>query len=142
MNTINKKMKIISPKLDDTFFGNALKDLEPETSKSIKSDLDLIDAPVEYLDFLERYGVGELSSFFRIDYQLLTHNEIYGREIKELEGMLIFASDIGDYLYAFDTKNNWEVVDIDTSGEVFERYGDFETFMNSMLDDIIQANKA
>ena len=128
--------------MDDTFFGNALKDLEPETSKSIKSDLDLIGAPVEYLDFLERYGVGELSSFFRIDYQLLTHNEIYGREIKELEGMLIFASDIGDYLYAFDTKNNWEVVDIDTSGEVFERYGDFETFMNSMLDDIIQANKA
>jgi len=130
-------MKIIFLRLDETFFGNALRDLEPETSKSIKSDL--IGAPVEYLDFLERYGVGELSSFFRIDYQLLTHKEIYGQEIKELEGMLIFAGDIGDYLYAFDTKNNWEVVDIDTSGEVFERYGDFETFMNTILDKIIES---
>ena len=138
MNIIDKKMNMISSKLDEVFFGNALKNMKPEISKAIKSDL--AGAPKEYLNFLEQYGVGELSSFFRIDYELLDYKEIYGQKIKELEGMLIFASDIGDYLYAFDTKNNWEVVDIDTSGEVFERYGDFETFMNTILDEIIENN--
>ncbi len=107
-----------------------LKDIEICKEKNI---------PQEFINFLLQYGIGELSIAFRIDSEILPHQEIYGRTIKELDGMLVFGSDIGEYTYAFDTKNNWEVVDIDASGEIFERYGDFETFINKMLDEIIES---
>lgn len=139
MSTIDSKMKTIIPNLDKEFFGNSLDSLDPKVSKLIINDLK--GAPNTFLDFIRRYGVGELSSFFRIDYELLPHEKIYKREIKELEGMMIFGSDVGDYLYAFDTKNNWEVVDLDTSGTVFKKYGNFESFINKILDEIIEVDE-
>ena len=139
MSTIDEKMKKLMTQIDDSFFGNSLKSLEPKTSKAIMNDLN--GAPEKYIEFLNQYGVGDLSSFFRIKYELSTPEEIYGSATEEIKDMLIFGSDIGDYLYAFDTKNNWEVVDLDTTGEIFDRYGDFETFMNTILDEIIEVNE-
>ena len=99
-----------------------------------------LGCPDSFCEFIDAYSGQELSSSFRLYSSPISYEAVYAREIKALEGMLIFASDIGDYLYAFDTKNNWEVVDIDTDGEVFERYGNFETFMNTILDEIIESN--
>jgi len=140
MYMIDKKMKKILPFLDKRFFGLPsqeyiqvfLNDIEKAKEKK---------APKEFINFLLSYGIGQLSSLFNIDSELLLPEEIYGRPIKELEGMLVFASDLGEYVYAFDTKNNWEVVDIDASGKIFKRYGDFETFINQMLDEIIEVNE-
>jgi len=136
MNTIDTKMKKILPFVDKEFFGYPLKNVSKETINRYSEELN--KAPKEYGDFLYKYGSGELSSFFWIGDDLKDYQEIYGRPIEELEGMLVFASDLGEYVYAFDTKNNWEVVDIDASGNIFERYGNFETFINQMLDEIIE----
>ena len=100
-----------------------------------------LGAPIDYREFIKLYSGQELSSIFRLYNYPIPYQEIYGRPIKELEGMLVFASDLGEYVYAFDTKNNWEVVDIDASGKIFKRYGDFETFINQMLDEIIEVNE-
>ena len=100
-----------------------------------------LGAPGDYREFIKFYSGQELSNIFRLYNYPISYQEIYGRPIKELEGMLVFASDLGEYVYAFDTKNNWEVVDIDTSGKIFKRYGDFETFINQMLDEIIEVNE-
>ena len=137
MNTIDEKMEKILQFIDEEFFGDALKNEEDEIL--IKYQKELNEAPKAYGDFLYTYGSGELSAFFWISDDLEAHEKIYGRTIKKLDGMLVFGSDIGEYTYAFDTKNNWEVVDIDASGEIFERYGDFETFINKMLDEIIES---
>ena len=99
-----------------------------------------IGVPKSYIEFIENIGLGGVDFIFKMDDLLLKYDEIYPKEYTHLEGMYIFASDMGEYVYAFDSKNNWEVVDIDASGEVFERYGDFETFINYMLDYIINLN--
>jgi len=135
---IDKKMEIIIPTLDMTLFGNALSDLAPNIAEAIRNDLS--KAPSKYLEFLQVYGAGELSSYFRIESELVLPEKIYGRNIPELNNILIFGSDIGDYLYAFDTENNWEVVELDTSGEIFERHGNFDKFINKVLDEIINNN--
>lgn len=67
-----------------------------------------------------------------------TREDIYGWSDDEFEGILIFGSDIGEYIYAFDTSHNWEVVDIDASDRLFKRYGSFETFINNILDEMIE----
>jgi len=135
MSNIDNKMKKILPFIDEEFFGDPLKNENSEMISKYSKELN--DAPKEYGNFLYKYGSGELSSFFWIGDDLQDYQKIYGRTIKELDGMLVFGSDIGEYTYAFDTKNNWEVVDIDASGEIFKRYGSFETFINQMLDEII-----
>ena len=98
-----------------------------------------LGCPTSYCIFVEKYSGQELSSLLQLYSFPVEYNRIFGQNIKELDGMLIFGSDIGEYTYAFDTKNNWEVVDIDASGEIFERYGDFETFINKILDEIIES---
>jgi len=99
-----------------------------------------LGCPDDYCEFIKIYSGQELiNDTFRLYTFPIGYDNIYGREIKELEGMYIFASDMGEYVYAFDSKNNWEVVDIDASGEVFERYGDFETFINQILDEAIES---
>lgn len=138
MNTLDSKMKLIISNLDNGLFGNSLNALDSKVSKKIINDLN--DAPEEFLAFISQYGVGELSSFFRIDYELIPYEKIYKRLISRLDGMMIFGSDVGDYLYAFDTKNNWEVVELDTDGEVVSRHKDFDAFMNEILDEIIEIN--
>lgn len=137
MNQIDEKMKKILPYIDKDFFGNPLKNENSETLNKYSQELNM--APEKYGEFLYKYGSGELSSIFWIGDDLQNYQAIYRREIPELEGMLVFGSDLGEYVYAFDTKNNWEVVDIDASGEIFERYGDFETFLNGVLDEIIES---
>jgi len=137
MNQIDEKMKKILPYIDKDFFGNPLKNIEHRLSKERIDEIK--SYPKEYKEFLYKYGSGELSSFFWIESSLQNYQAIYGREIPELEGMLVFGSDMGEYVYAFDTKNNWEVVDIDADGEIFERYGDFKSFINGILDEIIES---
>ena len=139
MNSIDEKMMKIMPLVDSNFFGNSLNSLEPKISEAILNDISR--APKKYIDFISKYGVGDLGSFFRINYELSTPEEIYGSTTEDIKDMLIFGSDIGDYLYAFDTKNNWEVVELDTNGEIVDRHGDFETFINTILDEIIEVNE-
>ena len=95
--------------------------------------------PKDYCEFIKIYSGQELSSIFRLYSFPMNYQAIYGREIPELEGMLVFGSDLGEYVYAFDTKNNWEVVDIDADGNIVERYGDFKSFINGILDEIIES---
>ena len=101
-----------------------------------------IGCPSDYCEFIKIYSGQELSSLFRLYSFPVDYKHIFGRTIQELEGILVFGSDMGEYTYAFDTKNNWEVVDIDASGEIFERYGDFETFINMILDEAIESYEA
>lgn len=94
--------------------------------------------PKEYREFIKKYGSGELAASFFVEMGPIPIREIYGRDDGPLNGMYIFATDQSEYVYAFDSKNNFQVVDIDASGEVFKNYGTFSDFIEEILDKIIR----
>ena len=98
---------------------------------------EALGCPSSFCQFIKVYSGQELFDSFRLYPTPIAYDRVYGREIEALEGMYIFASDQSEYLYAFDSKRGWEVVDIDSDGELFERYGDFESFMHRVLDEKI-----
>ena len=90
----------------------------------------------DYRDFMKQIGYGELDASFYVEDSPAPYQKVYIREIPELDGMYIFASDQSEYSYAFDSKNNFEVVDIDASGKPEKHYGDFKTFIINKVKEI------
>ena len=91
----------------------------------------------DYRDFMKQIGYGELDASFYIEDGPYPYQKIYGREIPELKGTYIFASDQSEYSYAFDSKNNYEVVDIDASGVLENNYGSFKKFITKKIEEIV-----
>ncbi|WP_421853087.1 hypothetical protein [Marinomonas sp.] len=95
-----------------------------------------------YLQFLRAFGYGELDSSFYIEEQPLEWNEVFPKERNHLMGMCIFATDQGEYCYAFDSKSNFEVVEIAADGELSEStLGDFRKFIADKLNDLVDIVK-
>ena len=90
----------------------------------------------DYRDFMKQVGYGELDASFYVEDGPVPYQKVYIREIPELDGMYIFASDQSEYSYAFDSKNNFEVVDIDASGKLEKHYGDFKAFISNKVKEI------
>ncbi len=98
--------------------------------------------PNEYIYFIKEYGVGQLSDTFLLDFEILEYDEIFNEEDNHLEGMYFFGGDLGEYLFAFDSKNNWQIVEIDSSGEVFDVVAQtFTEFIHKKFDELIEIEK-
>jgi len=53
--------------------------------------------------------------------------------------MYIFASDQGEHVFAFDSRNNWQIVDIDANGNVENIIAsNFSNFIEIMLNDLLE----
>lgn len=69
-------------------------------------------APDDYLEFLTEFGFGELDAAFHLDDGPEKYSTICGRDIEGYDGIYVFGGNSSDVLYAFDAKNNWQVVEI------------------------------
>ncbi|QKS83060.1 SMI1/KNR4 family protein [Pseudomonas bijieensis] len=85
-----------------------------DTSATLSNvdELDRQQAPADYLEFLTEFGFGELDAAFHLDDGPEKYSTICGREIEGYEGVYVFGGNSSDVLYAFDAKNNWQVVEI------------------------------
>ena len=93
----------------------------------------------DYIHFLEKFGAGELDASFCLDEEPVIWSEIFPKERSHLEGLYIFASDLSEYSFAFDSKNNYKVMEIAADGELSEsNLGDFKEFINKQLDDLVE----
>jgi hypothetical protein len=91
-----------------------------------------------YLEFLTKFGYGELDSSFYVEEQPLKWSEVFPKERDNLEGLFIFATDQGEYCYAFDSKDSYKVVEISADGELSESsLGDFQQFISKKLNELV-----
>jgi hypothetical protein len=97
------------------------------------------DLLCNYLEFLSHFGYGELDSSFYIEEQPLEWDKVFPEERSHLEGTYIFATDQGEYCYAFDSKQNYNIVEISADGEVSEStLGNFQEFIAVKLDELVE----
>ena len=94
----------------------------------------------DYRDFMKQIGYGELDASFYIEDGPSPYQKVYGREIPELKGTYIFASDLSEYSYAFNSNDNFQVVDIDASGNLENHYGTFKDFIIEKVNEICEMN--
>ena len=90
----------------------------------------------DYCDFMRQIGFGELDASFYLEDGPIPYQNVYGREIPELEGKYIFATDQSEYSYVFDAMNNFQVLDVDASGKLNNQYGDFKEFIIKKVEEI------
>lgn len=76
--------------------------------------------PTDYLEFLENFGFGELDAAFYVDDGPEKYSTICGREVEGYEGVYVIGGSSSDVLYAFDAKNNWQVVEVSSELDGFE----------------------
>lgn len=103
-----------------------------------------MNVPNDYINFLLNIGCGEIEFYLNINSELLPYYDIFDKDDdKHLEGMYFFASDLGEYLFAFDSKNNWQIVEIDSDGEIFQVVAKtFTEFINNKLDELIEIEES
>lgn len=83
-------------------------------------EMDRKSVPTDYLEFLANFGFGELDAAFYVDDGPEKYSTIGGREIEGYEGVYIIGGSSSDVLYAFDAKNNWQVVEVSSELDGFE----------------------
>lgn len=76
--------------------------------------------PGDYLAFLAELGSGELDAAFYVDPAPAEYSSIVGKEVNEYKGMYVFAGNQSGVLYAFDSNNDWSVVEISSETDGFE----------------------
>lgn len=91
-------------------YGYRVTDTRATLSNVDESDRQ--QAPVDYLEFLVEFGFGELDAAFYLDDGPEKYSTICNREIEGYEGIYVFGGNSSDVLYAFDAKNNWQVVEV------------------------------
>jgi len=139
LDLVNAKIKKI---MESPYYEGGFGDLV-EDADVILSGIDDLDirknVPVDYLKFIQCIGFGELDASFYFDDSPAHYSHTYGRDISNLDGVYTFASDQGEYTFAFDSKNNWQVVDIDSSGNVANVIApDFSSFIEIKLNDLLE----
>ena len=98
-----------------------------------------INAPKDYCSFINQYSGQELHDTFLLYSKPTYYYDIFGVDIESLDGVYLFASDNSEYLFGFNSKNNWEIVEIDSSGETLNTVAQtFTEFINQKLDEIIE----
>jgi len=95
-------------------------------------------APADYLEFLTEFGFGELDAAFHLDDGPEKYSTICGREIEGRECIYVFGGNSSDVLYAFDAKNNWQVVEV--SSELDGVYVLASSFSDFILEQLKHIN--
>lgn len=106
--------------------------LTSQEHKSLMTKNSLL--PMEYLDFLKEVGYGDLN-FIQIYGGTITADDVYPIEVaKKLTDFLLIGDDGQGYCFAFNIKDNYNVVEIDPTGEVdFDMGGGFNSFIETFL---------
>lgn len=135
---IKRKIKAIkSNKYYEGDFGDVIDGVDLILS-NVADERIKDEFPDDYLNFIQLVGFGELDASFYINDGPFYYTETYKREIEGLNGMYLFANDGGEYSFAFDTENNWKIVDIDSSGEVKNIVApNFSEFIDGKLDELL-----
>lgn len=68
--------------------------------------------PADYLEFLADFGFGELDAAFYVEDGPVKYSAIAHEQVNECPGMYVFAGSSSGVLSAFDSGNNWVVVEI------------------------------
>ncbi|MBH0059383.1 hypothetical protein I6F65_20800 [Pseudoalteromonas sp. SWXJZ94C] len=91
--------------------------------------------PKSYIEFIAEFGFGDLDSTFYLDDGPVSYITIFKRDIEQYIGMYIFASNSSDILYAFDSLNNWIVVELSSEALDVTKVADsFEQFIVDKLE--------
>ncbi|MGE7956731.1 SMI1/KNR4 family protein [Pseudomonas sp. NPDC089530] len=123
---------IISAELYEGDYGDCISNVDAILSGV--DDSDRKGVPADYLEFLADFGFGELDAAFYVDDGPVKYSSISGREIEGYEGMYVFAGNSSDALYAFDSRNNWSVVEISSEEDGFKVLStDFSGFILDKL---------
>ncbi len=110
----------------------------PTNIKSFPNEFFESPSLETYLEFLTEFGYGELDSSFYIEESPIKWNEIFPREREHLEGLFIFATDQGENCFAFDSKEQFKVVEIAADSVIAETsFGDFQQFISKKLDELV-----
>ncbi|MGE7961345.1 SMI1/KNR4 family protein [Pseudomonas sp. NPDC089918] len=97
-------------------------------------DSDRRGVPTDYLEFLADFGFGELDAAFYVNDGPVKYSSMSGREVDGYEGVYVFAGNSSDVLYAFDSRDNWSVVEISSEADGFKVLSvDFSSFMLDKL---------
>jgi hypothetical protein len=97
-------------------------------------DSDRKGVPTDYLEFLADFGFGELDAAFYVNDGPVKYSSMSGREVDGYEGMYVFSGISSDVLYAFDSRDNWSVVEISSEADGFKVLSvDFSSFMLDKL---------
>jgi hypothetical protein len=97
-------------------------------------DSDRKGVPTDYLEFLADFGFGELDAAFYVNDGPVKYSSMSGREVDGYEGMYVFSGNSSDVLYAFDSRDNWSVVEISSEADGFKVLSvDFSSFMLDKL---------
>jgi hypothetical protein len=97
-------------------------------------DSDRKGVPTDYLEFLADFGFGELDAAFYVNDGPVKYSFMSGREVDGYEGMYVFAGNSSDVLYAFDSRDNWSVVEISSEADGFKVLSvDFSSFILDKL---------
>lgn len=139
LNDLKVKIeKILNSQYYEGDFGDVIDNADKILSNFNKVLVDK-GAVENYIKFIQNIGFGELDASFYIEDGPISYKEIYRRNIPELEGMYIFASDQSEYSFAFDTQNNWQVVSIDASGNIVSVLAsEFSIFIESKLNELLE----
>ena len=139
---INQKLKLIlASEYYEGDFGDTIADI-----KLILSNVDDKDIkksiPTDYVEFIQKFGFGELDESFYIEDGPAPYEDIYKSQIDKLKGSYVIASDMSEFSYLIDSSNGWRVIQVDSqggpSGIVYEN---FSVFIDNKLDEIVSAVK-
>jgi hypothetical protein len=91
-------------------------------------------APGDYIEFLRRFGAGEIGSSQYVLYDRpFEPHEIYGRTPPGLETVLLFGDDKNGYVAGFD-RGTWKVVERDRDDGTVKPIADtFSAFIRTRL---------
>ncbi|TBR37387.1 SMI1/KNR4 family protein [Marinomonas agarivorans] len=93
--------------------------------------------PVDYLEFVENIGTGEVGDGWFILYSgVVLGEEIFGEENFELDGLLFFGDNMQGISVAIDTINNNSIVEVDSSDmSILKVADDFISYMKTLISD-------
>lgn len=94
------------------------------------------NVPTDYLEFLQKFGSGEIESAgFMLYNGLLDASDIFDEEAATLfEGVIILGDDMQGRCVGFDKNNKWAVVEIDSADMSIKRLcDDFSLFIYNLL---------
>lgn len=111
-------MQIKSADLYEGNYGDRISDVVFLLMEVDESERD--NVPTDYLEFLGKFGYGELDAAFYLDPGPVKYSSLVGKEIAQYNGVYVFAGNSSDLLYAFDSNNQWSIVEVGSEIDGFE----------------------
>lgn len=102
--------------------------------------------PADYLEFLATFGFGELDCALYVSDGPVRYTAIADADAGIYAGLYVFAGDSCEVSYAFDTRSNWAIVELDAEIDEVEVVSeDFSSFILNKLayvKDLIERRQA